>query len=67
MHWVIEGKADDTAKDAAVLAKQKAAINWANHVSAITGKQWRYMFATESDIGTAMGSWAALKKLSLAE
>lgn len=67
VHWVIEGKADDTAADPAVLAKQKAAINWAAHVSATTGVQWRYMFATESDIATAKGSWSALKRLSLAE
>jgi type III restriction enzyme len=41
IHWVIEGKADDTAKTPDVVAKRDAAIRWAAHVSAITGAAWR--------------------------
>ncbi len=67
LHWVVEGKSDDSAKDADVVAKSEAARHWANHVTSITGVQWRYVFVTESDIAKAKGSWSALKRLSLAD
>ena len=67
IHWVIEGKADDTAKTPDVVAKRDAAIRWAAHVSAITGTAWRYVFVRESDIKTAKGSWAVLKRLAGAD
>jgi len=36
-------------------------------VSATTGTPWRYVFVRESDIKTAKGSWAVLKKLAGAD
>jgi type III restriction enzyme len=63
-HWVIEGKADDAAKDADVVAKRAAATRWAAHVTANTGVAWHYLFARETDIETAKSSWEALKKLA---
>ena len=63
-HWVVEGKADDTANDTDVIAKRDAAFRWAVHVSAATGTPWRYLFVRESDIETAKGSWAVLKRLA---
>lgn len=60
-HWVIEGKADDHAKDDSVLRKKKAAENWARAVRDDGDfGPWRYAFATESDIKQAAGSWNAL-------
>lgn len=59
--WLIEGKSDKNAKDADVLRKREAAEKWARHVRD-TGDHgtWRYMFATETDIKQAAGSWQAL-------
>lgn len=61
VHWLIEGKADDHAKDDSVLRKKTAAENWARAVRD-DGEfgTWRYMFATESDIKHAGGSWNSL-------
>lgn len=60
-YWLIEGKADDNAKDADVLRKIEAAQTWAR---AVRDEEdfgtWRYMFATESDIKQAAGSWNSL-------
>lgn len=60
-YWLIEGKADDNAKDADVLRKTEAAQTWAR---AVRDEEdfgtWRYMFATESDIKQAAGSWDSL-------
>ena len=59
--WLLEGKADDNAKDADVLRKKEAAETWAR---AVRDEEdfgtWRYMFATESDIKQAAGSWNSL-------
>ncbi|MEN3121232.1 DEAD/DEAH box helicase family protein [Janibacter sp. LM] len=59
--WLIEGKADDNAQDADVLRKIEAAQVWAR---AVRDEEdfgtWRYMFATESDIKQAAGSWNSL-------
>jgi type III restriction enzyme len=65
--WVVETKADDSAADAAVIAKREAAMQWANHVSALTAETWRYMFVTETDLAKAKSSWAVLKRLALAD
>jgi type III restriction enzyme len=62
-HWVVEGKSDDAAKDAAVVAKRDAATRWAADVTANTGVSWHYLMVRESDIAMAKDSWAALKKL----
>ncbi|WP_425310712.1 DEAD/DEAH box helicase family protein [Ammonicoccus fulvus] len=60
-YWLIEGKADDHAKDDSVLRKKKAAEDWARAVRDEDDfGTWRYMFATESDIKQAGGSWNAL-------
>ncbi|AYO50664.1 DEAD/DEAH box helicase family protein [Micrococcus sp. SIMBA_144] len=61
VHWLIEGKADDHAKDDSVLRKKKAAENWARAVRDDGDfGTWRYMFATESNIKNSAGSWNAL-------
>jgi type III restriction enzyme len=60
-HWLIEGKADDHAKDDSVLRKKNAAESWARAVRDDGDfGPWRYMFATESDIKQAGGSWNGL-------
>lgn len=60
-YWVIEGKADDSAKDADVLHKKETAETWAR---AVRDEEdfgtWRYMFVTESDIKQAAGAWNSL-------
>ena len=60
-YWLIEGKADDHAKDDSVLRKKAAAETWARAVrdDGDFGK-WRYLFATETDIKQAGGSWNGL-------
>lgn len=61
VHWLIEGKADDHAKDDSVLRKKKEAENWARAVRDDGDfGTWRYMFATETNIKHAGGSWNAL-------
>ncbi|WP_392893343.1 DEAD/DEAH box helicase [Streptomyces sp. LN699] len=63
VHWVIEGKADDDANDANVVAKRKAAEEWVEKVNDVGAYgQWRYLFATESAIKTANGRWLDLIK-----
>jgi type III restriction enzyme len=64
-HLVVETKMDKEMTAADVQAKRNAALRWANHVSASAevGTQWRYLLVSETDINTAKGSWAALKKL----
>lgn len=61
VQWLIESKADDHAKDDSVVHKRTTAENWARAVRD-DGEfgTWRYMFATESDIKQAAGSWNAL-------
>lgn len=59
--WLIEGKADKNANDADVLRKKAAAQNWARSVRDDGNfGTWRYLFATESHIRQAGGSWNAL-------
>jgi hypothetical protein len=64
-HLVVEVKMDKEVTATDVQAKREAALRWANHVSASAevGTQWRYLLVSETDITTAKGSWAALKKL----
>lgn len=60
-YWIIEGKSDADASDAAVLAKKAAANRWARFIR--DGEEfgvWRYIFATESHIKHAAGSWNGL-------
>lgn len=63
--WLIEGKADKNANDADVLRKKEAAEKWARYVrdsrtSDAPFGSWRYVFATESNIKQAGGSWNGL-------
>lgn len=62
-HWLVEPKADRDLASEAVLGKELAAKRWAQHVSAQTGTEWRYLLVGETDVAEARGSWAALKKL----
>lgn len=60
-HWVIEGKSDDDARDTSVLAKKAAAERWSRFIR--DDEQfgaWRYVFATETHIKQAAGSWNGL-------
>lgn len=65
-HWVVEVKMDKEVASADVQGKREAATRWANHVSASgqVGVTWRYLLASEADVSTAKGSWAALKTLT---
>lgn len=65
--WVVEGKSDRDIANEDVVAKRRAANQWANHVRNLTGARWHYMFVSESEIKTAKENWPALKRLSLAE
>lgn len=59
--WLIEGKSDKNANDADVLRKKDAAEKWARAVrDGGDFGTWRYLFATESDIKLAAGSWDGL-------
>lgn len=60
-YWVIEGKADDDAKDAKVLTKKAAAERWARFVRDDGDHgTWRYLFVTESHIRAASMTWTGL-------
>ena len=63
VHWVVEAKADRDLPSREVRGKELAAKRWAQHVSAQTGVDWRYLLVGETDVTEAHGSWAALKKL----
>ena len=62
-HWVVEAKADRDVDTEAVKGKELAARRWAQHVSAQTGVEWRYLLVGETDVADARGSWSALKQL----
>jgi type III restriction enzyme len=64
-HWVVEVKMDKEMNSDEVQGKREAALRWANHVTADdkVGVKWRYLLVSETDVNTAKGSWAALKKL----
>jgi type III restriction enzyme len=66
-HYLIEVKADIDLEDEAVVEKASAARRWANYCSTDAKvkktAKWDYLLVGESDIKTAKGSWAALKKL----
>ncbi len=64
-HWVVEVKMDKEMSSDDVKAKRDAARRWANYVNADASVDvpWRYLMVSETDVDTARGSWAALKKL----
>ncbi|RBQ12125.1 hypothetical protein DP939_44565 [Spongiactinospora rosea] len=67
-HWVVEGKADDRANDTEVQDKKRAAEDWARFVRDYAEfGNWRYIFATESIIKNARGSWESLIALARPE
>jgi type III restriction enzyme len=63
--WVVEVKADKDANSAEVQGKRDAAQRWVNRVnnSGEFENKWHYLLVTETDVRTAKGSWAALRKL----
>lgn len=62
IYWLIEGKSDKNANDADVLRKKEAAEHWARSARDDGNYgEWHYMFATETHIKNAAGSWAGLK------
>jgi type III restriction enzyme len=64
-HWVVETKMDKEMESTDVKGKREAARRWANYVTADEKVEapWRYLLASEADVETAKGSWAALKAL----
>ncbi len=68
-HWLVEGKADDRANDPEVLAKKAAAFEWARFAndSGDAPAPWHYLFATETAIRQAGGTWAGLKNFAVWE
>lgn len=61
VQWVVEAKADDSAKDPEVIDKAKAARAWARAVTDDGDYgDWRYLFVTETDIKKAAASWKTL-------
>jgi type III restriction enzyme len=63
-HWVVEGKADRDLPSRDVQGKEFAAKRWAQHVSAQTGADWRYLLVGETDAAEARGAWGTLKQLA---
>lgn len=65
-HYLIEVKADYQMGADSVQRKREAARRWTNHVNASeeVPDEWSYILASENDIVTARGSWAALKNLA---
>jgi type III restriction enzyme len=63
--WVVETKMDKEMVSEDVNGKREAARRWANYVTAdpMVGFTWRYLLVSETDVDTAKGSWASLKKL----
>lgn len=60
VHWLVEGKSNSEAKRPEVLAKRKAAEDWARLVNDDGGyATWRYLFVTESHLKSA-GSWQSV-------
>jgi type III restriction enzyme len=61
--WLVEGKADDDANDADVLAKKAAADAWVDEVNEVgVYGTWHYLFATETQIKNANNRWLDLIK-----
>jgi len=60
-YWLIEAKGDKYARDIDVIAKREAAEQWARAVRDDGQRgNWRYLFATETNIRQAAGSWVNL-------
>lgn len=60
-YWLIEAKGDKYARDTDGIAKREAAEQWARAVRDDGQRgNWRYLFATETNIRHAAGSWVNL-------
>jgi len=65
-HWMVEGKADDRANDPDVLEKKAKGFEWARFAndSGDATATWHYLFATETAIKQAGGTWTGLKNFA---
>jgi type III restriction enzyme len=65
-HWMVEGKADDRANDPDVLEKKAAGFEWSRFAndSGDATATWHYLFATETAIKQAGGTWTGLKNFA---
>lgn len=65
--YIVEIKGDSSATTESVKIKAEMARRWANEVSADpkVGREWRYLFVTESQVKQAKGSWEAMKALGI--
>jgi len=65
VHWLIESKANDRARDIDVIARRETAEEWERKVNDYqeTDDQWRYLFVTESDIKKTAG-WKPLVSIA---
>ncbi|MEZ5269715.1 MAG: hypothetical protein R2789_14485 [Microthrixaceae bacterium] len=65
-HWMVEGKADDRANDPEVLEKKAAGFEWTRFAndSGDAPDTWHYLFATETAIKQAGGTWTGLKNFA---
>lgn len=65
-HWLIEAKADDRANDPDVVEKKNAGLEWTRFAndSGDAPATWHYLFATETAIKQAGGTWAGLKNFA---
>jgi type III restriction enzyme len=65
-HWLIEAKADDRANDPEVLEKKAAGMEWSRFVndSGDATATWHYLFATETAIAQAGGTWSGLRNFA---
>lgn len=65
-HWMVEGKADDRANDTDVIEKKTAGFEWSRFAndSGDATATWHYLFATETAIKQAGGTWTGLKNFA---
>lgn len=63
--YLVEIKADDWTEAADTKGKAEAARRWANEVSADpkAGREWKYLFLTETQVKQARESWESMKAL----
>lgn len=63
--WIVEVKMDKEANSNDVQGKRDAAKRFVNRVnnSGVFENKWHYLLVTETDVKTAKGSWAAIRKL----
>ena len=66
LELVRKGKADDRANDPDVIEKKNAGYEWARFAndSGDATATWHYLFATETAIKQAGGTWTALKNFA---